>query len=268
MTTGDQLRAEIAPGVLMPMIGLGTWDVKPPDAYRAARTALDAGYRHIDTAYGYFNEGDVGKAVADSGLARDEVFITTKIPSRRIGFEDETIAASLRQLRTDYVDLWLIHDPPEGEKSERLWEFLIGVRERGNARAIGVSNYSTAQIDSIAKATGVMPAVNQIRWTPAVFDIQRLAETRDRGIQLEGFSAIRRTRLDEPALVEIAAAHATSTAQVLLRWCIDHGVIALPRSTKPERIQANLDVWDFTLTGPELDVIDAMSTVRPGITDQ
>lgn len=261
MTTGSQQRAEISPGVFMPMIGFGTWDVKPPDAYRAVRTALDAGYRHIDTAYGYFNEGDVGKAVADSGLARDEVFMTTKIPSRRVGFEEETIAASLRQLRTDYVDLWLIHDPPEGEKSLRLWEFLVGVRERAKARTIGVSNYSTAQIDSIAKATDVMPAVNQIRWTPAVFDRQRLEETRDRGIQLEGFSAIRRTRLDEPALVEIAAAHGISTAQVLLRWCIDHDVIALPRSTKPERIRANLDIWDFALTGPELDVIDAMSTV-------
>ena len=248
------------------MIGFGTWDVKPPDAYRAVRTALDAGYRHVDTAYGYFNEGDVGKAVADSGLARDEVFITTKIPSRRVGFEEETIAASLRRLRTDYVDLWLIHDPPEGEKSERLWEFLIGVRERGNARTIGVSNYSTVQIDSIAKATGVMPAVNQIRWTPAVFDRQRLEDVRDRDIQLEGFGAIRRTRLDEPALVEIAAAHGLTTAQVLLRWCIDHGVIALARSTKPERIAANLDVWNFALTPSELDVIDAMSTVGPSST--
>jgi diketogulonate reductase-like aldo/keto reductase len=261
MTTGDQLRVEIQPGVLIPMIGYGTWDVRPPDAYGAVRAALDAGYRHIDTAYGYGNEGDIGQALRDSGVAREEVFLTTKIPSRRVGFEEETIANSLRLLQTDYVDLWLIHDPPEGEKSERLWEFLIEVRGRGNARAIGVSNYSTPQIDAIVKATGVTPVVNQIKWTPALFDRERLQENRDRGIQLEGFSAIRRTDLGDPELARIADAHGVTTPQVLLRWHIDHGVIALPRSTKPERIQANLDVWDFTLTGSELDVIDAMSTV-------
>lgn len=262
MTTGDQQRAEISPGVLIPMIGFGTWDVRPPDAYHAVRTAIDAGYRHIDTAYGYANEGYIGRALQDSGVGREEVFLTTKIPSRRVGFEEETIANSLRQLRTPYVDLWLIHDPPEGEKSERLWEFLIGVRERGNARAIGVSNYSTAQIDAIAKATDVTPAVNQIKWTPALFDRERLQENRDRDIQLEGFSAIRLTDLGNPDLLRIADAHGVTTAQVLLRWHIDHGVIALPRSIKPERIRANLDVWDFALTRPELDVIDGMSTVN------
>jgi 2,5-diketo-D-gluconate reductase A len=261
MTTGDQRHAEISPGVLMPMIGFGTWDVKPPDTYGAVRAALDAGYRHIDTAYGYGNEGDIGEALQDSGVAREEVFLTTKIPSRRVGFEEETITNSLRLLRADYVDLWLIHDPPEGQKSERLWEFLIEVRERGNARAVGVSNYSTRQIDAIVKATGVTPAVNQIKWTPALFDRERLQENRDRGIQLEGFSAIRLTDLGDPELLRIARAHGVTTPQVLLRWHIDHGVIALPRSTRPQRIRANLDVWDFALTRPELDVIDAMSTV-------
>jgi 2,5-diketo-D-gluconate reductase A len=261
MTVNDQDRAEIAPGVLIPMIGFGTWDVKPPHIYGAVLAAFDAGYRHIDTAYGYGNEGDIGKALQDSGLARDEVFLTTKIPSRRVGFEEETVANSLRLLGTDYVDLWLIHDPPQVEKSERLWEFLIGVRDRGNARTIGVSNYSTMQIDAIIKATGVTPAVNQIKWTPALFDRDRLQENCDRGIQLEGFSAIRLTDLGDPDLLRVAEAHGVTTAQVLLRWHIDHGVIALPRSTKPERIQANIDVWNFALTEPELAVIDAMSTV-------
>jgi 2,5-diketo-D-gluconate reductase A len=261
MTTGDQQCVEISPGVLIPMIGFGTWDVRPPDTYGAIRAALDAGYRHIDTAYGYGNEGDIGKALLDSGVGREEVFLTTKIPSRRVGFEEETIANSLRQLRTDYVDLWLIHDPPERQKSERLWEFLIEVRERGNARTIGVSNYSTTQIDAIVKATDVTPAVNQIKWTPALFDRERLQENRERGIQLEGFSAIRLTDLSDPDLLGVADAHGVTTAQVLLRWHVDHGVIALPRSVKPERIRANLDVWDFALTRPELDVIDAMSTV-------
>jgi 2,5-diketo-D-gluconate reductase A len=261
MTASEPDRVEIAPGVLIPMIGFGTWDVRPPDSYGAVRAALDAGYRHIDTAYGYGNEGDIGKALQDSGIAREDVFLTTKIPSRRVGFEEETVANSLKLLQTGYVDLWLIHDPPEGGKSERLWEFLIAVRDHGSARTIGVSNYSTQQIDAVIKATGVTPAVNQIKWTPALFDRARLQENRDRGIQLEGFSAIRLTDLGDPDLVRIADAHGVTTAQVLLRWHIDHGVIALPRSIKPERIRANLDVWDFALTEPELAVIDAMSTI-------
>ncbi len=235
--------------------------MRPPDCYGAVRAALDAGYRHIDTAYGYGNEGDIGRALRDSRVAREDVFLTTKIPSRRVGFEEETIANSLRLLQTDYVDLWLIHDPPEGQQSERLWEFLIELRNRRNARTIGVSNYSTTQIDAIVKATGVTPAVNQIKWTPALFDRERLQENRDRGIQLEGFSAIRLTDLRHPDLLRVADAHGVSTAQVLLRWHIDHGVIALPRSVQPDHIQANLDVWNFALSQPELDVIDAMSTV-------
>jgi 2,5-diketo-D-gluconate reductase A len=254
---------EIAPGVLMPMIGLGTWALQFP--YEAVRTALDAGYRHFDTAYQYQNEGDIGRALRDSGIPREDVFITTKITASRIGLEEETIASSLRQLRTEYVDLWLIHDPPPPGKSEKLWEFMIGLRERGNARTVGVSEYSTGQLDSIVVATGVTPAVNQIRWAPALFDPTRVQEMYDRKVQLEGFSVLRLTDLNNPGLLEIAEAHAVTTSQVLLRWHIDHGIVAIPRSSTSERIQANLDVWDFRLTGPELGIIDAMSViVRPG----
>jgi diketogulonate reductase-like aldo/keto reductase len=241
------------------MIGFGTWDISHGDTYAAIRTALEAGYRHIDTAYGYHNEDEIGRAVEDSGVARDEIFITTKIPSRRIGLEEETVKNSLSQLRTEYVDLWLIHDPPDAEKSPRLWAFLIDVRERGQARAIGVSNYSTPQIDAIVQATGVTPAVNQIKWTPELFDHERLQENRDRSIQLEGFSAIRLTDLNDPRLVQVATSHEVTTAQVLLRWHIDHGVVAIPRSITPARIRANIDIWDFELDRQELDFIDAMS---------
>jgi diketogulonate reductase-like aldo/keto reductase len=254
---------EIAPGVLMPMIGFGTWALHSP--YDAVRAALDAGYRHFDTAYQYQNEGDIGRALRDSGIPREDVFVTTKIAASRIGLEEETIASSLRQLQTDYVDLWLIHDPPPPGKSEKLWQFMIGLRERGHARTVGVSEYSTGQLDSVVAATGVTPAVNQIRWAPALFDPARVHEMYDRKVQLEGFSALRLTDLDSPSLLEIAEAHGVTTSQVLLRWHIDHGVVAIPRSSTPERIQANLDVWDFELTGPELDIIDAMSVViRPG----
>lgn len=256
---GKQCSVEIAPGVLMPMIGFGTWSLN--DAYAAVRSALDAGYRHFDTAYQYQNEGDIGRALRDSGIPREDVFITTKITAARIGLEEETIASSLRQLQTDYVDLWLIHDPPPPGKSEKLWEFMIGLRERGRARTVGVSEYSTGQLDAVVAATGVTPAVNQIRWAPALFDPARVRDMYERKVQLEGFSALRLTDLSTPSLLAIAEAHGVTTTQVLLRWHIDHGVVAIPRSSTPERIRANLDVWDFELTGPELDIIDALSVV-------
>jgi diketogulonate reductase-like aldo/keto reductase len=241
------------------MIGFGTWALSSP--YEAVRTALEAGYRHFDTAYQYRNENEIGRALGDSGISREDVFITTKITASRIGLEEETIASSLRDLKTDYVDLWLIHDPPPPGESEKLWGFMMGLNERGHARAVGVSEYSTGQLDSIVAATGVTPAVNQIRWAPALFDHGRLQDMRDRNVTLEGFSALRLTDLDNPRLLEIADAHGVTTSQVLLRWHIDHGVVAIPRSSTPERIRANLDIWDFQLTGQELDIIDAMSVV-------
>jgi len=245
------------------MVGFGTWALRSP--YDAVRTALEVGYRHIDTAYQYQNEDEIGRALRDSGLSREEVFITTKITASRIGLEEETIASSLRDLRTDYVDLWLIHDPPPPGKSEKLWEFMTDVRERGHARTIGVSEYSTGQLDSIVAATGVTPAVNQIRWAPALFDRVRLREMHDRLVTLEGFSALRLTDSNDPRLLEVAEAHGVTACQVLLRWHIDHGVVAIPRSSTPERIRANLDVWDFELTEPELELIDEMSVVTgPG----
>jgi diketogulonate reductase-like aldo/keto reductase len=207
-------------------------------------------------------EAGIGQALRDAGLVREEVFLTSKIPPRRIGYEQETLAGSLRQLQTDYLDLWLIHAPPDtADESSRLWEFVIGAREQGRVTAIGVSNYSTEQIDHLATATGVMPAVNQIRWSPALFDPGRLAQMRERSIALEGFSAIRLTNLDDPRLVTVATAHGVTTAQVLVRWQIQHGVVVLPRSVRADRIRENFSVWDFELTPGELALIDAMSSV-------
>lgn len=255
----QQRRVALAPGVSMPMVGLGTWGLR--DTYIAVRTALDAGYRHVDTAAQYGNEDAVGAAVRDSGVPREQVFLTTKILSHHLGTEADVVAASLRHLRTDYLDLWLIHDPPPPGLSEQLWEFMIGLRERGLARAIGVSEYGTGQLDAVAVATGVTPAVNQIRWAPALFDGARVRELRDRGVQLEGFSAVRLTDLDHPVLTRIAQAHGVTATQVVLRWHLDHGVVAIPRSSTAERIRANLDVWDFALTSQDLADIDALSVV-------
>ncbi len=168
--TENLTNTTIAPGVDMPLVGLGTWQASGSEAYEACRRALEVGYRHIDTATMYGNEAAVGRAVRDSGLPRDEIFVTTKLPSGSAGRERETIAASLSAMQLDRVDLWLIHWPPGGQASPQVWERFVQIRAEGLARAIGVSNYSPAQIDELIAATGVTPSVNQIPWSPALYD--------------------------------------------------------------------------------------------------
>ena len=250
---------EIAPHVHMPMIGLGTWSLR--DTYSTVRTALDAGYRHIDTARQYDNEAEVGAAIHDSGVPRDEIFITTKILSRDVDRVDAVVEESLTSLRTDYVDLWLIHDPPPPGLSERLWDNLVGLRESGRARAVGVSEYGSSQIDAIIASSGVTPAVNQLRWAPALFDGVRLSKLSARGIRLEGFSGLRLTDLTDPVFTLAAHRYEVTPAQVLLRWHIDHGIVAIPRTDNPRRIAQNLDVWGFELEEEVRQAIDALSTV-------
>ncbi len=254
----SQTSLELDGGYQIPAVGFGTWEVTGDAVYPALRTAIDVGYRHIDTAYGYENEAEIGRTLRDCGVDRESLFLTTKLPPWRVSFEQETLDGSLSKLGTDYLDLWLIHAPPPEEQIPALWEFFIKAREQGKVRSIGVSNFSTAQIDALVTATGVMPAVNQIRWSPGLFDEQRLVDSHERNIRLEGFSAVRLTDLRDPTLVKIAENHGVTTAQVLLRWHLEHGVVCLPRSTKPSRIEENFDLWQFELTSNEVAVIDAM----------
>jgi 2,5-diketo-D-gluconate reductase A len=242
----------------VPLIGFGTWLVDGEEGYRALRCALDVGYRHIDTATGYGNEEQVGRAVADSGLDRSEVFITTKLPPDAAGRERETLDQSLRRLRTDHVDLWLVHWPPDGAATPATWQALRNLRDEGHVRAIGVSNYSLAQIDELIAATGEAPAVNQIPWSPASFDRRLMSGHRNRGVAIEGYSPFRRTDTAHPALVSIAREHGVSVYQVIIRWHLQHGVVVIPKSTDPSRMTANLDVLGFSLSHDEVTRIDAM----------
>jgi diketogulonate reductase-like aldo/keto reductase len=245
-------------GVEMPVIGFGTWQVTGPQGYDAIRTALEAGYRHIDTATMYGNEAEVGRALRVTGLRREDVFITTKLPPERAGQERETLAASLRALGTDYVDLWLVHWPPNGEARPETWQEFLDARRKGLARAVGVSNYSTAQIDQLIAATGEAPAVNQIPWSPARHDAGRLAASRVRGVTVEGYSPLKNTNLADPVLTTIAANHRVTPAQVVLRWHIEHGIVVIPRSTDPARIASNLNVFGFELRPDEIARIDRL----------
>lgn len=248
----------LAGGTALPLIGFGTWELRPKTTYEAVRAALDIGYRHIDTATLYRNEADVGKAVRDSGVEREQVFITTKLRPKDAGNARRTLESSLRLLDTGYVDLWLIHWPTGEDELVPTWQELLSAKDAGLARNVGVSNYSPAQIDLLTEATGQQPAVNQIPWSPAEHDPALLDEHRRRGIVVEGYSGLKNTDLRNPVITEIAERHGVTPAQVVLRWHLEHEIVILPRSSRREHIAANFDLDGFELTKDDVAGIDAL----------
>jgi 2,5-diketo-D-gluconate reductase A len=258
MADRDVPTVTLSKGAAMPLLGLGTWQSDGGEAYEAVRRALDVGYRHVDTATMYRNERQVGQAIRESDVARDDVFVTTKLPPQDADRADEVITASLRAMELEYVDLWLIHWPPRDGASPKTWQRLISARERGLAREVGVSNYSIEQLDELEQATGERPAVNQIEWGPELFDADTLAAHERRGVVLEGYSPFKTTDLRDPVLRSIGEAHGRSPAQIVLRWHLQHHIVAIPKSTNPDRIAENFDVLDFDLTDDEMSAIDGM----------
>ena len=246
------------PGGEMPLLGLGTWQSEGSDAERAVITALELGYTHVDTATGYGNQAEVGRALAAVDVDRDDVFVTTKLPPDHAGRERQTLMESLAELGTDHLDLWLVHWPPNKQATPATWEQFIAARDEGLVRSIGVSNYSIAQIDELIAATGEAPAVNQIPWSPGDYDADLVAEHEKRGVRIEGYSPFKRTDLDDPVLTAIAEEHGVSTRQVVLRWHLDHGIVVIPKSTHRERIAQNLDVVSFSLSPDEVARIDGL----------
>ncbi len=248
----------LSDGAGIPLLGFGTWQIKGEDAVRATSVALETGYRHLDTATVYGNEGEVGRALADSGVPREDVFLTTKCPPNRAGRELDTLRESLELLRTDHVDLWLIHWPGDGSSNLDIWRAFVEARESGLAREIGVSNFNISLIDEVTKATGEAPAVNQIEWSPLLFDADTLAEHRARGIVLEGYSALRGGTLEHPTILEIAERTGRTPAQVIIRWHLQHHVVVIPKSVHAERIRSNADVAGFSLTDEDMASLDAL----------
>ncbi len=249
----------LAGGVAMPMVGFGTWKLRGSAGYEAILAALRAGYRHIDTATMYGNEAEVGHALRDSGLDRRQVFLTTKLPPGRAGRERQTLGASLRALGTDYVDLWLVHWPPAARAIAPMWREFLNLREAGMARAVGVSNFSPAQIDTLISKCGEAPAVNQIPWSPARYDGPRLAASRERHVVIEGYSPLKGTNLADPVLAKIAGRHRVTPAQVVLRWHVEHDIPVIPKSAQPARIKENIDLFGFSLSRDEVASIDSLA---------
>ncbi|TMM35704.1 MAG: aldo/keto reductase [Actinobacteria bacterium] len=242
----------------MPLLGFGTWQATGRRGYAAVLEALRVGYRHLDTATFYGNETEVGRAVRDSGVPRDEVFVTTKMPPGRAGRERQTLAESLRQLGMDRVDLWLVHWPPGDRARLGTWREFLALRDEGLARSVGVSNYSIRQIDELTEATGAAPAVNQIPWSPFQYDAGLLAAHRERGVVVEGYSPFKGSDLRHRVLAGIASAHGVTPAQVVLRWHVQHEVVVIPKSVTPARIKENFDVLGFELTAEEMAAIDGL----------
>jgi 2,5-diketo-D-gluconate reductase A len=249
---------DLASGTKMPLLGLGTWAARGRSAGEAVRLALEIGYRLVDTATMYGNEREVGQAVAESGLPREEIFVTTKLPQGRAGRERATLEESLAALGLEYVDLWLIHWPPGGRARPDVWERLLELQADGLARDVGVSNYSSRQIDELERATGRLPAVNQIEWSPSLFDRDVIEAHRRLGVQLEGYSPLRTSNLRDPRIVRIADAHDVTPAQVVLRWHIEHRIVAIPKSTDAERIAENAAIFGFRLTPSEVEALDGL----------
>jgi 2,5-diketo-D-gluconate reductase A len=256
----DVPAATLTSGAAMPMVGFGTWKLRGRHARDATLAALAAGYRHLDTATMYGNEDEVGQALRDSGLDRGAVFLTTKIRSSDAARVTAVLRASLRALGTDYLDLWLVHwPPPRPAASRQLWHEMLQLQADGLVRDVGVSNYTLAQLDDLIKASGQAPAVNQVHWNPARQDAAVLAGHADRGVAMEGYSPLKDTNLDDPVLTSTAAAHGVTAPQVVLRWHLEHGIAVIPKSAHPDRIAANIDLFDFSLTPAETAAIDAMA---------
>jgi diketogulonate reductase-like aldo/keto reductase len=250
--------APLPGGGAIPLLGLGTWQLTGAACYDAVRTALELGYRHLDTATMYSNEAEVGRALRDSGVPRDEVFVTTKLLPRSADRPDRTLDASLRALGVEAVDLWLVHWPPAGPGVD-LWRRFVAARDDGRARAVGVSNHSLVQFDVLTDAVGVPPAVNQIRWAPSLYDAAVEEGHRARGVVLEGYSPFRSSDLGSPVLREVADRHGVRPAQVVLRWHLEHGVVVIPKSADRGRLAENLAVTGFALDADEVARIDRLA---------
>jgi diketogulonate reductase-like aldo/keto reductase len=241
----------------MPILGLGTYQAPGPDARTAVATALRAGCSLVDTAQAYKNEHEVGLGIRDSGVPRDKLFVTTKlsVANQR---ESRTTAAfeeSLRNLGTDHVDLFLIHWPFR-ENWKECWKEMERL-PTDRCRAIGVSNFTVEHLEELGKLGSVVPAVNQVEFHPFLYQAGLQKYCSNKGIVLEAYSPLMQgNRFDHPVLQGVAAAHSRTVPQILVRWGLQHGVVEIPKSIRPERIRENLNVFDFELAPSEMSRMD------------
>jgi diketogulonate reductase-like aldo/keto reductase len=257
--TADGRARVLADGNEIPLLGLGVWQVPDGQACEdAVRWALEAGYRHVDTAQAYGNERSVGDALRDSGVPREDVFVTTKFYPGQDDPEAEA-ERSLQRLGVDYVDLYIIHWPQGGPTW--AWDGMQRAQRQGYARSIGVSNFSVAEVDELLAVADIPPVVNQVQFSPFEYRRGLLEACEQRGVALEAYSPLGTGRhLGDEQVARIAERLGRTPAQVLVRWCLQRELVVLPKSTHRERIQENAQVFDFALTDDDMAALDALDS--------
>ncbi len=259
---------ELSNGVRIPSIGLGTWQTDGETTKTAIHTALDAGYRLIDTAAAYGNEKSVGEAIATSGLPRQDIFVTSKLRNACHGYKAtlEAFELTLKRLGTDYLDLYLIHWPNPvqfrttwKQATIDTWRAFVELYRDGRIRAIGVSNFMPHHIDLIAQASGVMPMVNQLKLCPGITQPEAVAYCRERGIVVEAYSPFGTGGIfHSEEMRAMAERYGKTIGQICLRWSLQMGYLPLPKSGHPDRIRENLDIFDFTLSSEDTSAISTL----------
>lgn len=254
----QQLYTTLNNGIKMPLLGLGVYDMYQKEAEQAVLWALETGYRLIDTAAMYQNETEIGNAVRQSSVARQDIFITTKVHDNDQGF-DKTLKAfevSLKKLGVDYLDLYLVHWPVRATRKE-TWQALERLYTEGAVRAIGVANYLVPFLEELETYANIVPAVNQVEFSPYLY-LKNLHEyCQNRQIQLQAYTPlVRGQKMDDPKLVALAQKYDKTSAQIILRWALQHGVSTIPKSANLKRIQENFDVCDFEISFEDMLRLD------------
>lgn len=258
----DQLYLSLHDGARIPQVGLGVWQTPDNEAAPAVKAALDAGYRHVDTAAVYENEQGVGEGIRQSGLPRSDIFLTTKLWNTDQGYEQtlKAFEASLKRLGTDYVDLYLIHWPSAHRGLfVDTWKALVTLKEEGRAKSIGVSNFYPEHIEKIVAETGVFPVINQIELHPDFQQRETRAFHEKHKIATQSWSPLGQGKLlGHPVISEIAQKLGRTPAQVIIRWHIENGLVVIPKSVTPSRIVENFKVFDFKLSAEDLDRLNGL----------
>ncbi len=255
-------RIPLNDGHRIPVFGLGVFRATAGgEAKQAVKWALELGYRHVDTARIYGNEEDVGEALRESGVPREELFVTTKLWNDDHGYLEAMRACeeSLKRLGLDYLDLYLIHWPVEGKRHDS-WRALVELKKNGLCRSIGVSNYTERHLTELLERSDVVPAVNQVEFHPFLAQPSLRRFCREKGIVFESYSPLTKgKRIDDPRLAAIAKKHGRTPAQILIRWVIENEVVVIPKATKRERIAENARVSDFSLDAEDRRILDGMN---------
>jgi len=255
-------REKLNSGTEIPILGFGTYQLRGEKQVKEAVTAaLETGYRLIDTAQMYGNEKYVGEAIRESGIAREEIFITTKLDNDQHGYDraKKSFAGSMDRLQPGYVDLFLIHWPIEGLRLES-WRALVEIHKQGAAKAIGVSNYTIGHLKELFENSETKPAVNQVEFNPFIFQENLLSFCKEEGIRLQGYTPLSRAnKFNNNVIQEIAGKYSRSPAQVMLRWALQHHVIPLPKSSDHDRIKENAGIFDFSIEEKDMEKLNSLN---------